>query len=71
MLLAVPSPAAGSGLQTLIDRYKSESGIRVVTGSLPVDVAFPDLGPSIFLASELTADGRAPVLDVKVKRTKR
>ena len=63
--------ARESELQTLVDRFRNESGIRTVAGSLPVDVAFPDLGPSLFVVSELTADGRAPVLGVKVKRTKR
>ena len=34
---------------------------RTVVGALPVDVTFPAFGPSIFLASELTAEARPPV----------
>ncbi len=60
--------SAPSGLQTLIDRYRNESGIRTVVGSLPVAVEFPDVGPSVFLASELTAEARAPFVEMLVKR---
>ena len=39
-------------------------------GSLPVHVTFPAFGPSIFLASELTAEGSAPSIDLAFKRTR-
>ena len=35
-----------------------------VVGALPVDVPFPEFGPSIFLAAELTAEARPPVVDL-------
>jgi hypothetical protein len=66
---AADKPAA-SGLQTLVDRYRNERGGRTVVGSLPVHVTFPVFGPSIFLASELTAEGRAPFVDLTFKRTR-
>jgi hypothetical protein len=31
-------------------------------------VTFPDFGPSLFLASELTAETRAPSVELLVKR---
>jgi len=61
---------AASGLQTLVDRYRNERGGRTVVGSLPVHVTFPVFGPSIFLASELTAEGRAPFVDLTFKRAR-
>jgi hypothetical protein len=63
-------PRAAGGLQALVDRYRSEPGGRTVTGSLPVHVTFPAFGPSIFLASELTAEGRAPFVDLLFKRAR-
>jgi hypothetical protein len=66
---ASASETAGAGLQTLVDRYQSEAGVRTVVGSLPVTVTFPSYGPVVFLASELTAEGRAPSVDLDVKRS--
>ena len=66
---AADKPAA-NGLQTLVDRFRNERGGRTVVGSLPVHVTFPVFGPSIFLASELTAEGRAPFLDLTFKRAR-
>jgi hypothetical protein len=56
--------------QILIDRYRNEGGGRTVAGSLPVDVMFPMLGPSLFLASELTAESQAPSIDLTIRRIK-
>jgi hypothetical protein len=56
------------GLQTLVDRFRNESGSRTVAGTLPVHIDFPAFGPSVFLASELTAETRAPAVDLFVKR---
>jgi hypothetical protein len=61
---------AAAGLQELVDRFRNESGGRAVVGSLPVHVEFPAFGPSIFLASELTAEATAPCVDFLYRRTK-
>ena len=58
------------GLQVLVERFRSESGGRTVVGTLPVRVAFPELGPSIFLAAEFTAEARAPSFEVAFRRTR-
>lgn len=63
-----PAADASSGLQALVDRFRNESGARTVAGTLPVHVTFPDFGPSLFLASELTAETRAPSVELLVKR---
>ena len=57
-----------SKLQALVDRFRNEAGGRTVVGSLPVHVTFPQFGPSIFLASELTAESNAPAIDLAFKR---
>ena len=57
-------------LRMLIDRYRNEGGGRTVAGTLPVEVAFPMLGPSLFMASELTAESKAPSIDLAIRRIK-
>jgi hypothetical protein len=64
---ASPGPPA-AGLQSLVDRFRNETRERTVVGSLPVDVPFPEFGPSIFLVAELTAEARSPVVDLAVRR---
>ena len=69
-----PSPPAASparstdGLQSLVDRFRNEGRERTVVGALPVEVPFPAFGPSIFLAAELTAEARPPVVELVVRR---
>jgi hypothetical protein len=55
-------------LQALVDRFRAESGGRTVAGALPVTVTFPQFGPSMFLASELTAESQAPQVELSFKR---
>ncbi len=62
--------AAAGNLQALVDQFRNQPGGRTVLGSLPVHVTFPAFGPSIFLASELTAEGSAPSIDLAFKRTR-
>lgn len=62
---------AAAGLQGLVDRFRNEPAGRMVLGSLPVHVSFPPFGPSIFMASELTAEARAPSVDLAFKRTRK
>ncbi len=64
---AAPVVAAGpqqlmnsDATQALVDRYNARAGLRKVADSGPVGVTFPAVGPTIFLVSELTADGKAP-----------
>jgi hypothetical protein len=60
--------AASAGLQSLVDRFRQEARERTVVGSLPVSVPFPEFGPSLFLAAELTAEARSPVVDLTVRK---
>jgi hypothetical protein len=61
---------AAAGLQALVDRFRTESGGRTVVGALPVHIAFPMFGPSIFLASELTAEASRPSVELAYKRAR-
>jgi hypothetical protein len=41
---------------------------KTAAGTIPVHVTVPDIGPSFFVAAELTAESHAPSLDVRYKR---
>ena len=60
---------ASKDLQALVDRFQKETG-RTTTGIVPVRVRLPEFGPSIFLAAELTAETRSPLLELAYKRAK-
>jgi hypothetical protein len=62
---------AATGLQALVARYRNDAGGRTVIGSLPVHVSFPTFGPSLFLASELTAEAHAPSVELAFRRVSR
>ena len=59
-----------SQVRQLIDRYRNEGGGRAIAGTLPVDVTFPAIGPSLFMAAELTAESAAPSIDLAIRRIK-
>ena len=73
---AAPPPAQplmsgdrdGKDLQALMDRFQKEAG-RTRAGVIPIAIAFPAMGPSVFLAAELTPEALSPSLDVVYHRT--
>jgi hypothetical protein len=60
------APGAERDFKSLLDQLKEESG-RVRQGVIPVAIPFPTIGPSLFLASELTPEGQAPTVDLQVR----
>jgi hypothetical protein len=63
-----PAGAAAGARFARAVSFRNETRERTVVGALPVDVPFPEFGPSIFLAAELTAEARLPVVDLAVRR---
>ena len=61
---------AGSSidLQLQVNRLTNE-GIRRTAGILPVQVAVPSFGPSVFLAAELTAEGQSSMVEISYRRS--
>jgi hypothetical protein len=52
-------------MQGLVERFQKEGRVARVAGTIPVQVPFPSVGlPSVFLVSELTAEGKPPAIDV-------
>jgi hypothetical protein len=57
--------------QALLDTFRAKSSAGRVTGILPVNVAFPAFGPSIFLVSELTSENQFPAAEFSFQREKK
>ncbi len=57
--------------QALLDTFKAKSSAGKVTGILPINVAFPAFGPSIFLVSELTSENQFPAAEFNFQRDKK
>jgi len=51
--------------------YRAKSEARRPPGLLPMRVSFPAVGPSIFLASELTAESHGPAIDLSYQKEKK
>jgi hypothetical protein len=53
------------GLRALMAK---EGARHYVAGVLPVDVPFPEFGPRLYLASELTSEGQRPLVQLSYQR---
>ena len=69
---APAAPLAGDrdtrDLKTLMDRFQKEAG-RTRQGVIPLAITFPAVGPSVFLAAELTPETQSPSVDILYRRT--
>jgi hypothetical protein len=54
-------------VKALVDRFKKDAG-RTAAGAVPIEVRVPDLGPSLFVAAELTGESQSPSIDLRYKR---
>jgi hypothetical protein len=57
--------------QKALDDFRAALSNGRAAGILPIKVAFPALGPSLFLVSELTAENQAPSADFNFQREKK
>jgi hypothetical protein len=67
---AAPRPSSereSADVKMLMENFRKETG-KSVAGVVPVQVRVPDIGPSFFVAAELTAEAHAPTLDFHYKR---
>jgi hypothetical protein len=66
-----PAPAAlmnSSTTQTLVDRYRARRDARRPADAAPLRVEFPAVGPSLYLASELTAENQAATVELNYQK---
>lgn len=64
----LPAQAAN---QAALDKFREKSKSGKVAGILPIQVSFPEVGPSLFLVSELTAENQVPNADLNYQREKK
>ena len=60
-----------SETEALLDKFKADSIAGKRAGILPIRVAFPAFGPSLFLVSELTGENQAPSAVLSFQREKK
>jgi hypothetical protein len=65
---ALDSRSGPDKLQELVDRFRKEASGRTIAGIVPVNVTFPEFGPTVFLRSELTAESQSPAIEIEYKR---
>ncbi|HEX9366545.1 MAG TPA: hypothetical protein VF921_07955 [Vicinamibacterales bacterium] len=66
--LAAKGDRDSKDLRDLMDRFQKEAG-RTRQGVIPIAIRFPSIGPSVFLAAELTAETLSPSIDILYHRT--
>jgi hypothetical protein len=57
--------------QDLVNKYRTQSQTGRRAGVLPLSLSFPAFGPSIFLVSELTAENKAPTVEISYEEEKK
>jgi hypothetical protein len=67
---SIPREGDVGSLQGLMERFRKDMG-RTAAGVMPVQITVPGIGPSFFVAAELTAESHSPVLELHYKRTAR
>jgi hypothetical protein len=73
---ALPAPPPPSSIEremskdakVLLDQFKQEAA-RARSGIVPIAIAFPAIGPSIFLEAELTPEAQPPSVVLRVRET--
>jgi len=59
---------ASNEMQGLVNRFLQERRGARALGVRPVAIQFPQMGPMLYLATELTAEGNAPAISLRYKR---
>jgi hypothetical protein len=62
-----PGDRDAKDLKSLMDRFEKEAG-RTRPGVIPIAIAFPAIGPSVFLAAELTPETQSPSIDIVYRK---
>jgi hypothetical protein len=57
--------------QALLDGFRARTNARRAAEAVPVDVAFPAIGPMLYLVSELTGENKAAVINLEYQEDKK
>lgn len=63
--------AISEGTRTLVSKLRDSKRGSTPMRNLPLRVAFPHFGPSLFLMSELTSENQTPVIELDFQRDKK
>jgi hypothetical protein len=66
-----PQQKDAEATQALVSRLKEKAPGSAPARNLPIRVAFPHFGPSVYLVSELTSESQTPVLEFDFQRDKK
>jgi hypothetical protein len=70
--VSAPAPdAATEAAQALVSKIRDNKRGTIPSRNLPLRVAFPHFGPSLFLISELTSENQTPVVELDFQRDKK
>ena len=67
---ASPNPSQAAN-QAALDKFREKSKAGKVAGILPIRVSFPEIGPTLLLVSELTAENQVPSAELNYQREKK
>jgi hypothetical protein len=68
---STPTETVSEGTRELVSKLRDTKRGNTPTRNLPLRVAFPHFGPSLFLMSELTSENQTPVIDLDYQRDKK
>jgi hypothetical protein len=68
---STPTETVSEGTRELVSKLRDSKRPGTSMRNLPLRVAFPHFGPSLFLMSELTSENQTPVIDLDYQRDKK
>lgn len=68
---AVQQDASADATKQLVSRLREAKRASTPARNLPLRVAFPHFGPSIFLVAELTSENQTPVVELDFQRDRK
>ena len=69
--ITMQNDEAGDATRQLVSRLRDTKRGSAPARNLPLRVAFPHFGPSIFMKSELTSESQTPVVELDFQRDKK
>ena len=69
--ITIQPDEAGDATKQLVSHLRDTKRASAPARNLPLRVAFPHFGPSIFLKSELTSESQTPVVELDFQRDRK
>jgi hypothetical protein len=69
--LSAGDPSISDSTRQLVSKLRDSKRGATPMRNLPLRVAFPHFGPSLFLISELTSENQTPIIELDFQRDKK